>query len=574
MLSLKNIFIQAKFEIARPLRSKVSVVAILLVFSTFALISFSLSSFSGGKSVPIGEYKIYSIGIPTNFPLAQKLSSYPRLKLSNKSPQNDLNLQTREEKLQFSSSQSEKSQAALQEVEVSLKEVIRDYSQEKVAKEESLKFILNPIWISSHPLSRLSSEAKSEERKREEPKNISLEKEENITPQGKEKQNITATEYGLPPEAVTPDKVEVPFIFSSILSSFVIIAPVFFFTLFFAASIIREKVAKKGTYLLASPFSPLEIILGKLLPYLLAVVVISSFTSFLMGKFSGWILLTVIPLTLALMGVALIAAILSKNPEDLNFTLLFINLVCFAYLFYPAMFSGVHSISLISPITGMIQGMKGTLTLGEFFWILTPISLLAVISLSFGSQLFQDEVLFTQRSLLANIYEGFNFLWLRKLGRFKAVFASFFSGVILIPLIYLVELGFLFLIFPLGTVILYLLLPFSAIVEEVGKILGVGAFLKKNLISPQRGWFYGALAGLGFFVVEKILALAYFGFLTDLGAIFLVSKSLFVHILCSGISGYGLSLSQGKFSRKSLKFIILAIFIHLLFNIWLMRWFL
>jgi ABC-type Na+ efflux pump permease subunit len=605
MISLKNIFIQAKFEVSKPLRSKASIFAIFLVFLTFLLISFSLSSFSGGESIPIGEYKIFNVEISASGSnsseleifLLKELSNYPRFNVRNsdknkknkknkKSDKSDLNVLVENGSLRTDSRANSllKSKVAEEEVSLALREIKRKYLENEIGKNESLRYILNPIWISFRDPEELEFGGFEEEGKgrrgwRREEKEVVEELESKGEEEGKV--NITSPpspeHFPIPKDAIPPEKIEIPFLFSQILSSFVIIAPIFFFTLFFAASIMREKIRKKGTYLLASPIKPSEIILGKLLPYLFTAIIISTITSFFMEKFSFWILLTIVPLTLALMGISLISALLSRNPEDLNFTLLFVNLVCFAYLFYPAMFSGIHSISLISPITAMIQGAEGSLQFWNFIWILVPISLLAIISLSFGSQLFKDEVLFAQRSFLDNIYEGFSFLWIEKIGKFKAFVASFFSGVVLIPLIYLIELGFLFLLFPLGNIVLYLLLPLSALIEEIGKILGIGAFLRKNLISKEKGWFYGALSGLGFFLIEKTIAITYFGFLTNLGAIFLLSQlgiALIIHILCSGISGYGLSITKGEFSKEAIKFLGIAIVIHAIFNFWIMWWFL
>jgi len=305
------------------------------------------------------------------------------------------------------------------------------------------------------------------------------------------------------------------------------------------------------------------VVVGKMIPYLCAVMLISSVSALVQEKFSPVLVLVLIPLTLTLMGVALIVAILSKTPEDMNFTLLFVNLILFAYLFYPAMFAGVHPIALISPVTALSE----RLGIGSLLLSLIPISFLALVSISFGTKLFRDEVLFGHRSLLTDIYDGFDMLWIRSI-RYREDVASFLSGVVLIPVVYFIEIAFLFLVFPVGRAIIFLLLPAAAITEELAKIIGISAMISKGRIhNPLTA---GILSGLGFWVVEKLIALAYMSLLTPAGILFMLTKfglpPLLVHITCSGIAGYGL----GKSKSDAILFILIAISIHVVYNFWIM----
>jgi len=566
-MNLRNILIQAKLEAKRPLRSKFSVFTILLMFLTIILLSTSLSSFGKEtENIPISEYGVYRIRILGNNSLLDKLEEFPRLNLVD-SEDADVTSIADGGNITVIAADTKRGASALREVIASLEMLERRWIKGEISKNPGVRFILNPIWIQTLKPEDTRAEEIAEPEKEEIPE-TPAEIPETRTEFPEEIFNKTIVTEP-PVGAIPPSELEVPILFTSILSTFTILAPLFFFGLFFGAAIFREKVGKKGIYLLSSPISSADVILGKMIPYLLSVILISSASALLQEKFSLILILVLIPLTLTLMGVALMVAILSKTPEDMNFTLLFVNLILFAYLFYPAMFAGIHPIALISPVTALSEGVE--LSLGSFLLSLIPISFLAFISISFGTRLFRDEVIFGQRSLLNNLYDGFDMLWLKSI-KYREGISSFLSGVILIPVVYFIEIAFLFLVFPVGRAVIFLLLPVAAITEELAKILGVSALLSKGRI--HNALTAGILSGLGFFLIEKFIAIAYLSFLTPAGIVFLLTKfglpPLLIHVGCSGIACYGLGKSNGKFSSDAIPFILIAFSIHTIYNFWVM----
>jgi len=562
-VKLKNILLQAKWEIKRPLGSKSSVSAILLLSITVILLSILMPSFGSSSSIPVGEYKLYSVG-SNDVELVTKLNEIPKIEASTDLEGRDAIVLIRNDTADIMAPKSVKGRSAFLEVAKSLKELNEKELRAEILANPDSVYVLKPIWVRilhSMP-ENVSGVEKEHIRENRSTTNETITNETKI-PENKTEREITE----IPRDAVTPSGIEIPLLFGSLVSSFTVVAPVFFFCLFFASSIIREKVNRRGTYLLSSPISSGEIIMGKLLPYFLAVLIMTSFASISMGKFSLWILITIAVITLAIMGISLIIAILSKSPEDMNFTLLFVNLIFFAYLFYPAMFSGIHPISMISPLSVMEESTKGNISIINFIFILSPVSLLAIVSILFGVYLFKDDVLFTQRSLPSIIYDLLQIIWIERSGGSAPFIAAVLSGILFIPVIYFIELAFLFLLFPLGNSILFFLVIIAAFAEETGKILGISALIQSRKIKK---WLYGGIAGASFFLVEKSFVWAYFGFFTESGVLFLITKlllfALFIHILCSSIAAYGFSGTSGRWEYRSIAFLLIAITIHAIFN--------
>lgn len=551
-MDFRKILIQAKWEIRRPLKSKSSLFTIGLVLVTLLMLSLVVGSIGESSSLTIGEYQLYSVHAPEE--LKQEIGKYPGIRIAEK--QNALvRIKKKEQKLKLDTRQSPLGKSAEKETISILNQVNENRIQNLIQEKPELRFALKPIWISLQESRPNTSSINQTE--------TTL----NQTDKGNKSNQSQGEEttQEIPEDAVTPDEINIPFVFESLASSFAIIAPVFFFCLYYASSIIREKVNKSGIYLLSSPVSKAEIVLGKMLPYFLMVLLITSVTAYSMGKFNVSTMASVAGITLALMGVSLVVAVVSKSPEDMNFTLLFTNLAFFAYLFYPAMFQGIHPIANISPITAM---SNTGLSLIDYTATLAPIYLLGILTISAGTRLFQDDVLFTRRNILSIAYEMLQGLWQPRLGKLTPFAAALGSGVVFIPVVYMVELGLLFLLLPLGSGALFLIIPLAALAEEMAKILGVAALLKRGKL---KGWEYGALAGFSFFAVEKGFAWAYLGFLTEAGVSFMIIKTLLlalaIHVITSTIAAYGFFKEKGKLGFWSFLCLGVAVLIHSLFNV-------
>ncbi|ODS36857.1 MAG: hypothetical protein A7316_00500 [Candidatus Altiarchaeales archaeon WOR_SM1_86-2] len=564
----RNILLVARWEVSRPAKSKFSLMSILLLLLTIVLLPLTLSNLSfEGYKISLGSYHLYRTGV-NDHSIIDDLREFQRIdpvyvdrfegyeKLKNE--QIDILILKKEENVVIHVPASDKGAAGFNELKRDFEALNERHINEKISENDSMHYILKPIVIE---LNFLEPQIVEE---------IEGEAEEEKTP-GAEVSELPEPESM---EVITPSSLTLPFPFPSPIPAFIFVAPVFFFSLFFASSILREKIKRVGECLLASPITSSEIILGKLSPYLIIVLVTSILAMIALGNFSIWVILTILPITLASMGMSAIVAILSKSPRDMNFTLMFFYLSFFAYLFYPMLFVDIHPISALSPITLMSQAIEenGKADLFTFTPALLPILFLSVISLIFSIGMFREEVLFTQRSVTDKLYavfDLFDIIW-GSLGKYASWTAAFLAGVILIPAVYLLELALLFLLFPLGGGLLIILLPVVAFSEELAKIFGVAAFIRGGKI--KNGFLFGAVSGAGFFFAEKCLSLIYLTeFLTEEGKAFLAAEGmwaiLFVQILCSAIAGYGFSLTRGKFSFKSITFLLTAIVLHLIFYI-------
>lgn len=74
----------------------------------------------------------------------------------------------------------------------------------------------------------------------------------------------------------TPSHMSPPLPFRSVVLTFFFIFPMFFVAQFYSTSILQERLERRGVFLLTSPLTTLDILLGKMLPYLVATLAIAG----------------------------------------------------------------------------------------------------------------------------------------------------------------------------------------------------------------------------------------------------------------------------------------------------------
>ncbi|MCZ7382601.1 MAG: ABC transporter permease [Candidatus Methanoperedens sp.] len=368
----------------------------------------------------------------------------------------------------------------------------------------------------------------------------------------------------------TPSHFNPPIPFKSVVLSFIFIFPIYFIAQFFSSSIMEERVKRKGELLLVSPLSSSQIVLGKLLPYLLITLVTVAGMTFKLGG-SPWIILILLPVSLMFLSTAFFGAIIARSFKELSFVLIFLSVFLSGYIFFPAMFANIHAISIISPITLVVKMLENEpVSISEYLFSTAPFYLVSTLVFMFGIFIYREEDLFTQKSIRGKLMDS-----LREfIARVPA--PLFFLSIALLPLAFSIQLMLIVLMFnvPLRIGILVFII-LAALIEEVVKSVGIyTVFSKKTAkVTTASALKSGILSGAGFFVGEKVLLLvvvasiagSVFGSVMGIG---LLVFPLLLHISSTTAA----SLSMRYLGTKNyLASLVLASVIHASYNLYLVR---
>ncbi|ODS39711.1 hypothetical protein BEH94_06905 [Candidatus Altiarchaeales archaeon WOR_SM1_SCG] len=576
--SQKNIFTVAKWEIFRPAKSKFSLFSFIVLIASMIVLPLTLSnlSFEPGEMLIVGSYHLYKI--QTNDKnLSEKLTIFPEFDVSHSEymgdEKYDIYIERKNNIFNFHVADTNKGYSALSALKTNLEKLNNKAIDKSIEENESLRYLLKPViitltYIEQEPIARETIE-RIDEAKKTTGTEAGMEGEEGEEA-GELIKNLTSS--GKVSE-VEPGDLNLPFPFENIFLSFILIAPAFFFSMFFASSLLRERIERRGEVILSAPLRNSEILAGKMLPYLILTTIVSGAASFFLENFTIFVVITIFILTVVLFTTTSLVVLLTRSPESANFILIFIYLGFFAYLFYPLMFAGIDTpdISMLSPITAMMQVEETGVM--AFFEILYPSIFLSIILFIFSAALFKDDVLFTERNALDKVSDIYEFVYFKKI----PYTGTALSGILVFPMVFVIEIFLLFLLFPLGYKFLFIVLPLMIIVEEFAKVFGVKSLILKKKI--KNGFVHGIFAGLGFFAVGKFVAASIMEHVTPAGQALLtaggyasglslhLAAALLVQMLCTGIAGYGLSKTNGLWAVKSAGFFAAAVLIHLAYYV-------
>ncbi|HEY9207260.1 MAG TPA: ABC transporter permease [Candidatus Methanoperedens sp.] len=365
----------------------------------------------------------------------------------------------------------------------------------------------------------------------------------------------------------TPSHFNPPFPFKSVVLSFLFIFPIYFIAQLFSSSIMEERVRRKGELLLVSPLRSFEIVLGKLLPYLLITLVLMAGITVQIGG-SAWMLLILLPVSLLFLSTAFLGAIIARSYKELSFVLIFLSVILSGYIFFPAMFANIHAISIISPVTLVVMMLEGeTVTVNEYAFSTIPFYLVSILSFMFGIFIYREEDLFTQKSIRGKLMDSVHEF-------IKRVPAPlFFLSMALIPLVFSIQLLLIVLMFnlPIRTgIVVFIIL--AAFLEEMAKSAGIHTVFSRKIsrASTANALKFGLLSGTGFFVGEKLLLLvvissiagSVFGSAMGIG---LLVFPLLLHVTSTTVASLG--LRSGKYFLS----VLLASIVHSAYNLYLVR---
>jgi ABC-type Na+ efflux pump permease subunit len=377
-------------------------------------------------------------------------------------------------------------------------------------------------------------------------------------------------------EIIVPSLMNPPIPLSQVILAFMYIVPIFFLGIFFNSSFMEEKTNRKLNILMSTPVTPFEIIVGKMLPYagfsLLMVVAITLFLG-------GDVLLALaifIPVIMFIFAIYLMVALVYRTFKDQTFFSMAAVTFVTGYLVLPALFTGINSLSYISPLTLAVQMYRGeTFTLSQYLLSTAPMFLVFVLSLFIGVRIFNEEYLMGFGPLYRKVADAI-YLAINKNHMYVSITLL---SLLLIPVVFMLEL----IIVILSTMIpvdlpqltfLAILLVFIVIVEELAKSSGIAVLLEhKNATSTRQILILSFLSAFGFFIGEK--ALLYLSLSTisnnvlmeaigsaNLLIIPLIAHFVFTAIVCLGTKKFGM-----KYYPYAL---IVGSFVHFIYNFYIL----
>ncbi len=368
----------------------------------------------------------------------------------------------------------------------------------------------------------------------------------------------------------TPSHFDPPVPFKSVVLSFIFIFPIYFIAQFFSSSIMDERIKRKGELLLVSPLNSYQIVLGKLLPYLLGSMVLVAIMTFKMGG-SPWIILILLPVSLMFLSTSFLGAIIARSFKELSFVLIFLSVFLSGYIFFPAMFANIHAISIISPITLVVRLLENeAVSISDYMFSTTPFYLLSILIFIFGIFIYREEDLFTQKSIKEKLLDSIQEFIKR------VPFPLFFLSIALLPLVFSIQLMLIVLMFnfPIRIGIFFFIIV-AAFIEELIKSVGIYTVFSRKMADVTTGnaLKFAILSGLGFFAGEKILLLVViasiagsaFGSVMGIG---LLVFPLLLHVTSTLAASLGIRYLG---HREYLACVVLAAMVHASYNLYLVR---
>jgi ABC-type Na+ efflux pump permease subunit len=302
----------------------------------------------------------------------------------------------------------------------------------------------------------------------------------------------------------TPTDIRPPFPYASLVLAFAFLVPMNFVIQAYGSTILNERVNRRGELLLVAPIEPGDIVAGKTLPYLGALVATTVAIALAVG--GGLVTVAaVIPIGLLFLSATFVGAMFARSFKELTFVTVAVSTFLTSYAFVPAVFTDVTPIALISPLTLVVRDLKDVgITLGQYAFSTGPVFFSAGVLFLIGAGVYREEDMFTQRPVPLKFLDALD-------ARLSGRLSVFVVTALSIPFVFVAELLAIAVLFalPVGFSIPVMLVVI-AVVEEFAKSLHVYAgFVNSRFEASIRSALtLGLLSGLGFFVGEKAVVAA------------------------------------------------------------------
>ena len=386
-----------------------------------------------------------------------------------------------------------------------------------------------------------------------------------------------------------PGEIQPPFPFASLILAFLFIVPMNFVIQTYGSSIMEERLNRRGELMLVAPIGRGDIIAGKTLPYFVVLAIVTAVIAVAVG--GTWIsVAAVLPIALLFLATTFVGGMFARSFKELSFVTVSLSVFLTSYVFLPAIFTEITPIALISPLTIVVRDLAGSeVLLREYLFSTGPFYLSALVLFVLGAGVYREEDMFTQRTIP---HKALDAVASRVRSRWSMVLLS----VAFIPFVIVAELLAVAATFPvsgavsgpqlgnsLGIVFLFVAI---ALVEEFAKSVHVYAGFAHARFDRTVGVaiVLGGLAGLGFFVGEKLVLVAQLVGLQDLavgqaafgvgggaGAMsfgpvvagLLLLAPLALHVVTAAISAIGASYGRATWVLG----LAIAALVHLVYNL-------
>ncbi len=375
----------------------------------------------------------------------------------------------------------------------------------------------------------------------------------------------------------SPSEIAPPFPFGSLVLAFLFVVPMNFVVQSYGSTIMEERLERRGELLLVSPVSPGEIVVGKTLPYLAALVAVTVGIAVVVGG-GALSVAAVLPIAALFLAATFVGAMFARSFKELTFVTIAVSVSITVYAFVPAIFTEITPIALI--LTLVVRDLQGTgVAPGEFLFSTGPILLSAVVLYALGTGVYREEDMFTQRPVHLKAMDALA-------ARVRSARGVALWSALFIPFVFVAELLAVALLFAVSSgvsdaLVVPLLIAVIATVEEVAKSVHVFAgFESARFARTERvAVVVGIASGVGFFVGEKLTVVVQLVGLPDLTlgqavapeaatteplvALGLLLAPLALHTVTATVSALGASRGKTAYAVT----LPVAIAVHWLYNL-------
>ncbi|MEE8470150.1 MAG: ABC transporter permease, partial [Dehalococcoidia bacterium] len=372
-------------------------------------------------------------------------------------------------------------------------------------------------------------------------------------------------------DIIIPSLMNPPTPLAQVIIAFFYVVPLFFVSVFFTSSFMEEKTNRKLIILLSAPVTPLQIILGKMLPYIgYSIICIIAITLLLRGNVLLGLAIF-IPVMLFIISIYLMVALLYRTFKDQTFFSVLAVWGITAYLVAPAMFAGISDLSYISPLTLAVQMYRGeSFGITQYLLSTTPMYLVFLLATFIGTRIFNEEYLMGFRPLHTKLSEAVYLVMNKNHLNVSVLFLS----LCLIPVVFMVQLASIVIAsnLPMPSA-LWVLLVMAVITEEIAKSAGIVVLLQNKMIKSPKGILtLSFVSALGFLIGEKLLlylamsVMSESVFTTAIFSAGLLIAPLIMHFVATSV----VCLTTARLGTKYFPVAIIAgSVIHALYNLYI-----
>jgi ABC-type Na+ efflux pump permease subunit len=314
-----------------------------------------------------------------------------------------------------------------------------------------------------------------------------------------EPDNLNVVETDGDSNLTTPSGIQPPFPLKSIIVGFIFLVPMNFIVQTYASSFFDETINYSGELLLVTPISRFDIIVGKTIPYLLLILGIATLLAVVFGT-TILSVLAIGAIGIAFLSAGFITGIFARSYRELTFVFLSLSLGIFGFVLVPSVFTTIHPISIISPLTVVVSELESeALNLGDLVFSMGPLTLTGILLYLYGSGIYKEEDLFTERRVPRKFLDALS-NWIDSPKSLLLV------GITVIPFVFASQLLLVALLFALPEALaLPVLLLLAAFIEEFAKSVPIYAgVIDEKLVGRKEKYLAAVLSGAGFFVGEQI----------------------------------------------------------------------